>query len=132
MHQWFEHKYSFLIQPMVFAFTFYLLHSVNHFTYTLMIWMYGPFLDGSTGINFYLLTLTLRNSLHISINDINTWTLLVQPLLLAFSFYFLHPVRHFTYASMIWTYKLFHSITVQAFTFCLWHPEDTSHTHQKY
>ena len=90
-HQWFEHKYSFLIQPMVFAFTFYLLHSVNHFAYTLMIWMYGLFLDGSTGLNFYLLPFTLRNStnglcfyllpftfsksFHIHINNMDVWTL---------------------------------------------------------
>ena len=88
--------------------SFYLLHPVSHYKYALMIWIYGHLLDWNTVHSFYLLLFTFSKSLHICINDLKIFTLFsFKPLVMDLTFYLLHPVCHFTFASMIWTYKLF-------------------------
>ena len=66
---------SFLIELMVMAFTFYLLHTVSRFTYVLMIWTIVLVFNWTDGYGFYLLPFTSSKSLHIHINNMNILTL---------------------------------------------------------
>ena len=119
------------------SFTFYLLHSVCHFTNASMIWKYGLFFIQPLAIafTFYILhsvshftyaSMIWTNWLFLNWTTGRSFYLLhpvshykyalmiwtmdsvwIEPLVTAFTFYLLHSVSHFTYALMLWSYGLF-------------------------
>ena len=92
-------------ETLFIAFTFYFLYSVSHFTYASMIWRFWLFflLNHWSWIwpfTFYIQFVTSHT--HQWYEHINYFS--TEPIIISFTFYLLHPVSHFTYVSMIYTY----------------------------